>query len=310
MRAVVARQYGGPEVLRVAEVPRPRCGPGEVLVRALAAGVNPVDAECRGGKAKDWFGEGPHTWGWDVSGVVVQAGEGVHDLRPGDEVFGMPRFPAQARAYAEYVSAPAAELARKPRTVRHATAAALPLSGLTAAQTLDRVGVRAGDRVLVNGAAGGVGHLVVQLAKARGATVVAVARAANHDFLRGLGADEVVDYTSADVVRVVGEVDAVVDCVGRDDLVAAVRPGGVHARVPDAAGGATELEDVAGRSGVRVVRHVVAPDGPGLAALAEQVDRGGLVVDVGSALPLEDVVAAHELVDRGISRGKLVLTMV
>ncbi|MGW4116147.1 NADP-dependent oxidoreductase [Actinosynnema sp. NPDC004786] len=307
MRAVVGRRYGGPEVLELVEVPRPGRAPGEVLVRVLAAGVNPVDAECRRGKAEEWFGDGPHTWGWDVSGVVVEVGDGVEDLRLGDEVYGMPRFPALAEGYAEFVSAPAAELAAKPERLRHVDAAALPLSGLTALQTLDRAGVGRGDRLLVNGAAGGVGHLAVQLAKARGATVVAVAREVNHDFLRGLGADEVVDYTTSDVTDVVGAVDAVLDCVGRDELVGLVRPGGVHARVPDAATGPTALEEAAARRDVRVVRHVVEPDGSGLAALAGHVDRGELTVDVGSVLPLDEVVAAHKLVDEGISRGKLVL---
>ncbi|WP_197289696.1 NADP-dependent oxidoreductase [Saccharothrix sp. NRRL B-16348] len=307
MRAVVGRRYGGPEVLEPAEVPRPGCGPDEVLVRVLAAGVNPVDAECRGGKAEDWFGSGPHTWGWDVSGVVVEVGAGVEDLRPGDEVYGMPRFPALAEGYAEFVSAPAAELAVKPARLRHVDAAALPLSGLTALQTLDRAGVGRGDRLLVNGAAGGVGHLAVQLAKARGATVVAVAREVNHDFLRSLGADEVVDYTTTDVPSAVGEVTAVLDCVGRDELVELVRPGGVHARVPDAATGPTALEEAAARRDVRVVRHVVKPDGAGLVTLAGHVDRGELTVDVGSVLPLREAVTAHKLLDEGISRGKLVL---
>ncbi|MEO6090725.1 MAG: NADP-dependent oxidoreductase [Umezawaea sp.] len=309
MRAVVAQRYGGPEVLELADVPRPRRLPGEALVRVLAAGTNPVDAECRGGKAKAWFDDGPYVWGWDVSGVVVEVDEDSGDLLPGDEVFGMPRFPALAGGYAEYITSPVDQLAVKPRALGHVFAAALPLCGLTAAQTLDRMTIGRGDRVLVNGAAGGVGHLVVQLAAAKGAHVVAVARRANHEFLLGIGADEVLDYTTDDVVASIGPVDAVVDCVGRDDLVALARPGGVFARVPDAAGGATELEDVAAGRGVRVVRHVVEPDGAGLARLARQVDDGELTVDVGEALPLGRAVEAHERQDRGISRGKIVLTL-
>ncbi|MFD9734586.1 NADP-dependent oxidoreductase [Umezawaea sp. NPDC059074] len=310
MRAVVAKRYGGPEVLELADVPWPRRLPGEALIRVLAAGTNPVDAECRAGNAKAWFDDGPYVWGWDVSGVVVEVGEDSSGLRPGDEVFGMPRFPALAGGYAEYVTSPVGQVAVKPRGVDHVSAAALPLCGLTAAQTLDRLDVGRGDRVLVNGAAGGVGHLAVQLAAARGARVIAVARRVNHDFLLGIGAAEVLDYTTDDVVASIGPVDAVVDCVGRDELIVLVRPGGVFARVPDAAGGATSLEDVAARRGVRVVRHVVEPDGVGLSRLARHVDDGELTVDVGEALPLGSAVEAHERLDRGISRGKVVLTVV
>ena len=308
MRAVLACEYGGPDVLRTAEVPRPVAGPGEVLLRITAAGTNPVDAECRSGKAAAWFDAGPYVWGWDVSGTVEAAGPGVSGVRPGTPMIGMPRFPSMAAGYAEYVAAPLADLAVLPGGADPVAAAALPLCGLTARQTLARLGLRPGDRLLVNGAAGGVGHLAVQLARRAGVRVVAVGREANHAFLRRMGADEVVDYTRDKVTDVVSGMDGVLDCVGDDDLIVVVRDGGAYARVPDAAGGATELEAVAERRGVRVVRHVVETDGPGVARLAGAYAEGLLQVHVGAVLPLSAAAEAHRRLDAGVSRGKLVLT--
>lgn len=307
MRAVLARRYGGPDVLELAELPEPTAGPGEVVVRLAAAGTNPVDAECRAGQAAAWFDDGPWVWGWDIAGVAAAVGAGVADFEVGDAVFGMPRFPQLARGYAELVAAPAAELAPAPRRIAPVTATALPLCGLTALQVLDRAAVGAGHHVLVNGAAGGVGHLAVQLAKARGARVTAVARTVKHDLVRELGADDVVDYTRVDVAATVAGVDAAVDCVGDDRLLATVRAAGVLAPVPGAARGPGALDAAAERAGVRVLRHVVAPDGAGLRRLAALVDEGRLDVHVAHALRLSDAVRAHELLDAGHGRGKIVL---
>lgn len=309
MLAMVAQGYGPPEVMELTRVPRPVAGPGEVLVRVAAAGTNPVDVVSRAGFIPDWFGPPPHVWGWDVSGTVEQAGPGVVRFAPGDEVFGMPGFPKIANGYAEYVVAPAHELAAKPKAISHAAAAALPLCGLTALQTLDRLDVAAGQRVLVNGAAGGVGHLAVQLARALGAHVIGVSRTRNHEFLRDLGANEVVDYQQVRVADAVRGADVVVDCAGDDSLVASLRRGGVFARVPGAANGPGPLEEAAKAAGVRVVRHVVHPDGHGLARLARAVDDGVLTPAVTTTLPLAQAARAHELLDGGHSRGKIVLTV-
>ncbi|SHF03506.1 NADP-dependent oxidoreductase [Streptoalloteichus hindustanus] len=304
MRAIVAHRYGGPEVLELTTLPRPAPGPGEVLVRVVAAGTNPVDAHARSGAVPGWFGPGPHVWGWDVSGVVEAVGPGVTAFGPGEAVFGMPRFPGVAGGYAEYLSAPVGELAAVPDGVDHVGAAALPLAGLTALQTWERAGLAEGQRVLVHGAAGGVGHLAVRIAKARGARVVASARPKHHDFLHRLGADDVVSVPES------GEpVDVVFDCVGDDRLLSVVRPGGVIAVVPGAARGAMALEATAGQVGVRVVRHVVHPDGRGLAQLAALVDAGRLAAEVSRALPLAEAAEAHRLLEAGHGRGKLVLVV-
>jgi len=195
MSAVVQHQFGGPQVLRLEQVPRPRPLPTEVLVRVHAAGVNPVDWKTRAGSGMAGVvGEPPFVLGWDVSGVVEQVGYGVTTLAPGDEVYGMPWFPRAAGGYAEYVTAPSRQFARKPSTVGHAQAAAVPLAALTAWQVLvDTARVEPGQRVLIHAAAGGVGHFAVQLAKHLGARVIGTASARHHDWLTGLGADELVD---------------------------------------------------------------------------------------------------------------------
>ncbi len=184
--------------------------PTEVLVRTLAAGVNPVDwkVRARGG----FLGEPPFTVGWDVAGVVEEVGYGVTRFAVGDRVFGMPRFPREAAAYAEYVTSPSRQLARIPDDLGDVEAGALPLAGLTAWQALvETADVQPGQRVLVLAAAGGVGHLAVQIAKARGAYVLGTARAEKHPFLAELGVDEAIDYTSENVAERAHDVDVVLD---------------------------------------------------------------------------------------------------
>jgi NADPH:quinone reductase-like Zn-dependent oxidoreductase len=216
MRAIILRAFGGPEVLEVTELERPEPAEGEVLVRVEAVGLNPVEAFARSG-ALPLFGPPPMVLGWDLAGVVEAAGPGVDRFTAGDRVFGLPRFPRLAHGYAEYVTAPAAELAPAPQTLDAAHAAALPLVGLTVWQSL--VGVAAvvpGQHVLIHAAGGGVGHLAVQLAKARGARVTATASEGKHAFVEGLGADTVVDYRTEDLASRVRDVDVLLDPVGGD----------------------------------------------------------------------------------------------
>src|SRR5690606_27681495 len=214
MRAVVQTELGGPEVLTLTEIPRPEPGPGEILVRVEAAGVNPIDCKTRasGGLLR---ASPPFTVGWDVSGVVEAVGRGVRLHRVGDEVYGMPSFPRFAGGYAEYVAAPARHFDRKPAGLSHIEAAALPLAALTARQALvDTAGLGAGLRVLVHAGAGGVGHLAVQIAGSLGAFVIATASPRKTGFVRKLGADVVLDYTAADFAADLADVDVVLDAVG------------------------------------------------------------------------------------------------
>lgn len=313
MRAVVQDAFGGAEVLRVQEVPRPEPLPTEVLVRVHAAGVNPVDWKTRSGTGMAGvLGEPPFVLGWDVSGVVEAVGFGVTTLEVGDEVYGMPWFPRAAGGYAEYVAAPARQFARKPVTVDHEHAAAVPLAALTAWQALvDTVGLRAGQRVLVHAAAGGVGHFAVQFARHFGAHVVATASSARHTWLKELGADEVINYASVRFEDVVRDIDVVIDLVGdahdRTSLrsLEVPRPGGLLVAIP--AGVSPELADAAAARGVRVSPFLVEPDGPALTRIAELVDAGKVAIEVEEVFQLERAAHAHMRGEHGRTRGKLVL---
>jgi NADPH:quinone reductase-like Zn-dependent oxidoreductase len=307
MRAIRQEELGGPEVLKLVEVERPDPRPTEMLVRVHAAGVNPVDwkTRARGG----YLGEPPFTVGWDVSGVVEAIGLGVTRFAPGDEVFGMPWFPREAAAYAEYVTAPSRHFAAKPAGLSQVEAGGLPLAGLTAWQILvDILDLQPGRRVLVTAAAGGVGHLAVQIAKTRGAYVIGTARQAKHAFLRELGADELIDYTQTDFAGAVGDLDVVVDLIGGSSSVHAaptLKPGG--ALVPVTGGRDAEIAAAAARRGLRLVTPLVEPDHAGLEGLASLVDAGRLRVEIDTVLPLADAARAHELGERGRTRGKIVL---
>ncbi|MFD7711727.1 NADP-dependent oxidoreductase [Streptomyces sp. NPDC059786] len=314
MRAVVQDGFGGPEVLRVQRVPRPVPLPTEVLVRVHAAGINPVDWKTREGHGMAHvLGEPPFTVGWDVSGVVEEAGFGVTTLKAGDEVYGMPWFPRAASAYAEYVTAPARQFARKPASIDHVHAAAVPLAALTAWQAVvDTAHVRAGQRVLVTAAAGGVGHFAVQFARHLGAHVIATASAARHPWLKELGADETIDYTATRFEDATADVDVVIDLVGdahdgtSTRSLKVLRPGGLLIPVP--AGVSEELARAAGAAGVRATPFLVEPDGAALTEIAGLIDAGHVTVEVETAYPLERAGEAHARGEAGRTRGKLVLT--
>lgn len=313
MRAITQNTVGGPEVLSVTEVARPEPLPTEVLVRVRSAGVNPVDWKTReGGGMAAVLGEPPFILGWDVSGVVEAVGFGVHTLQVGDEVYGMPWFPRQAGAYAEYVTAPARQFARKPASVDHDHAAAVPLAALTAWQALtDAANVQAEQRVLIHAAAGGVGHFAVQFAKHLGARVIGTARAEKHDWLRSLGADELVDYTAVRFEDAIDDVDVVLDLVGDGQdatstrSLRTLRPGGTIIAVPS--GVSAELLETARAQGLRALPYLVEPDGDGLARIAALIDKGAVSVEVEDVLPLSEAAEAHRRGEQGRTRGKLVL---
>ncbi|MFI6096580.1 NADP-dependent oxidoreductase [Lentzea sp. NPDC051213] len=298
MRAITQNEFGGPDVLTLTDLPKPTPIPTEVLVRVHAAGVNPVDWKTRGGGGMAGLQTLPLVLGWDVSGVVEEVGFGVTTLKPGDEVYGMPRFPHAANAYAEYVTAPSRHFALKPKNLSHVEAAALPLAALTAWQVIiDTADVQPGQRVLVTAAAGGVGHLAVQIAKARGAYVIGTAREPKHAFLKSLGVDEVIDYTKAEYDR--NDVDVLVDLVGGASP-EPVRRGGLFVGVPSGV-------DRPSCEELRTSPILVEPDRAGLEAIAALVERGALKVHVDATFPLEDAGKAHTLGETGRTQGKIVL---
>jgi NADPH:quinone reductase-like Zn-dependent oxidoreductase len=309
VKAIALTEFGDPEVLSLQDLPGPLVGPDHVLVEVRAAAVNPADSKIRAGYLQGAF---PHHTplvpGWDVSGIVRETGTAVPEWKPGDEVIGYVRKDhVQHGTYAELVSAPVRTLARKPSTVDFATAAGLPLAGLTALQALRAAKVGEGDTVLVHAAAGGVGHLAVQIARVLGASrVIGTASERNHDFLRSLGA-EPVRYGDGLVERVAqlvegdGRVDAVFDCVGGEALdqsPALVRDPARIVSIVDTR--------VIGLGGKYAFAEPVAAD---LRWLASQADAARLRVEVQETFPLERAADAHRLIEGGHVRGKIVLTV-
>ncbi len=309
MWAIQQQAWGGPEQLRKVEVDRPLPLPTEVLVRVKAAGINPVDVFTREGKAYMRALTLPHIPGWDIAGVVEAVGYGVTRFKVGDEVFGMPWFPRAASAYAEYTVAPSRHLALKPSHIDFVDAAALPLAGLTAWQMLvDVANISAGMRVLINGGAGGVGHLAIQIAKALGAYVIVTARPEKHAFCATLGADEVIDYTSAPVQNVVSRVDVVLELIGGETCLAMLRTlrrGGLL--ISAQAAWTPSLFNQAEALGVRASPYLVEPDAGGLEALAALINTGELRPHVHRVLPLDDAAEAQQMVATRRVTGKVVL---
>ncbi len=312
MRAITQLSIGGPEVLEINRVAVPDPLPTEIRVRVAAAGVNPVDWKTRAGAGMAAvLGPPPFTVGWDVAGTVDAVGVGVTRFAVGDAVFGMPWFPRQAGAYAEFVTAPSRHFAYRPARLSEPEAAGLPLAGLTAWQALvDVAHVAAGQRVLVHAAAGGVGHLAVQIAKARGAYVIGTASVGKHPLLNDLGVDEPVDYRAEAFERVIEPVDLVLDLIGGDVAVRSLevlRPDGRLVCLPSAASAAAVT--AAAERGLRATGMVVEPDGDGLEELARLVDDRRLRVLVGETFPLERAAHAHRAGEMGHTTGKLVLTV-
>jgi NADPH:quinone reductase-like Zn-dependent oxidoreductase len=315
MHAISATRPGGPEVLESVTTAKPVPGLVEILVRVHAASVNPTDwkTRSRGGfDDRKLDKDAPTILGYDVSGVVEAVGPGVTLFQPGDEVFGMPLFPNFPGAYAEYVVAPPRHFAAKPAGLSHPEAAALPLVSLTAYQALtDFARIQPGQRVLVHAAAGGVGHVAVQIAKALGAYVIGTASAPKHDFVRGLGADEVVDYRAQDFAEAAGRVDAVIDTIGGDEhlerSLSVVRDGGTLVSL--AYGVNADLKARAAARGVRADFMLVEPDQAGMRAVRELVDSGRLAVTLDTVFPLAEAAKAHELGEAGRTTGKIVLVV-
>ncbi|WP_158826641.1 NADP-dependent oxidoreductase [Mucilaginibacter lacusdianchii] len=332
MKAVRLHEFGGPEVLRYEDAPRPELGPGEVLVRVHAVGLNPPDWYLR-----DGFKSLPPEWrpqvpfpiilGTDISGVVEAIADDVQGFAIGDEVYSMVRFfsVGESKAYAEYVSVPVSELALKPAGIDHIQAAAAPMSLLTAWQYLVDVGHNQpnplqqnkhqpvpleGKKVLVNGAAGGVGHLALQIAKLKGAYVIAVASGKHKQLLHELGANEVIDYTETAPEDVVRDVDVVLDTVGGPTtgrFLRTLKRGGVLFPVyPLGFSDAAEAE----KAGVTVSATQVRSSGAQLTELANLLNDGKIRVVIDSTYPLSDARKAHERAAQGHIQGKIVLTVV
>lgn len=312
MRAISQDTYGTPEVLKEIQIPQPTPGMSEILVAVHAAGVNPTDWSNRARVTT--IARMPIVLGWDVSGVVEAVGVGVTLFKPGDEVFGMLPYPEGVGSHAEYVTGPARAFTHKPDGIDHIQAGALPLAALTAYQALvETADVQAGQRVLIHAAAGGVGHLAVQIAKSRGAYVIGTARAAKHDFVRSLGADEVIDYRTVDVATAVTDIDVVLDPIsydadGRARSLAVLRRGGTLVTLLPVPVDAAELAAIADR-GIRFESILVEADHAGMQAIAHLVETGALRPHIEATFPLAEAAKAHALGETGRTTGKIVLTV-
>ena len=306
MKAVRIHAYGDASVLRYEDAPQPTVGDGDVLVRVVGSSVNPVDWKIREGHLKTMIPyDMPFIPGWDVSGVVEAVGTQATKFKVGDSVFSRPDI-ARNGTYAEFVSIRESEIARKPATISHIEAGVLPLAGLAAWESLVNVAkVGPGQRVLVHAAAGGVGAIAVQLAKARGAYVVGTASASNRALVESLGADEFIDYKSQRLFDATERIDVVFDTVGGNaqrESWAVMAPGGIQVSIVS-----EPSAELAAKRGLRGAFVFIKPDAAALEEMARLVDAGKLRPVVGAEFALEDIRRAHAMSESGHSVGKIAL---
>jgi len=306
MKAAFIERHGGPDVLKYGDMPDPVAGPGQIVVDITAASVNGADWKVREGKSGQLV-HFPYILGRDFSGTVSAVGAGVTDLRVGDDVFAVCDTGREG-AYAEKIAIKSAIVAKKPASLSHVDAAALALAGLTAICTVeDTLKLKKGETILIQGGAGGVAAFAIQLAKHLGAHVITTASAANHDYLRGIGADEIIDYNKVDFTTIVKNCDAVFDTVGGDVAqrsFAVLKPGGRAAFI--ASGPQAPKPE---RSDVVALRPSVGRDRPHLERIVELVTSGAVRPPEVTRYKLSDAVAAHEVSQSRHFRGKLVFVV-
>ncbi|MDJ0633660.1 MAG: NADP-dependent oxidoreductase [Xenococcaceae cyanobacterium MO_188.B29] len=306
MKAVRIHNYGGLDTLVYEDAPRPQPGEGQVLIHVRAAGVNPIDWKIRQGFLKDIFPyEMPLILGTDVAGVVEAVGAGVTNVQPGQDIYGVVDMTLSG-AYAEYALGLNSAIAPKPQSLNYEEAASVPIVAMTAYQALLEVGgLTAGQSVLIHGAAGGVGSFAVQFAKNKGIKAIGTASAANLDFVRNLGAEQVIDYKATQFEEVVSGVDMVLDLIGGDTQERSwdiLKPGGILVSTAS-----PPNSETASSKGVRGEMMMVQPKATNLEEITAMFDRGELKTFVDRVLPLSEAQQAHELSQGGHVRGKLVL---
>lgn len=309
MQAIITPVYGGPEVLQYQEIAVPSIKSDEILVQVHSAGVSPFDVHVRDG----WYKDSPNyslpiILGWELSGIVVAVGTHVSQFKTGDAVFAHPNVYHNGGAYAEYVALKENEAAHKPTSMSHHQAAALSMNSLTAWQALfDVAQLTAGQKILIHAAAGGVGHLAVQLAKWRGAYVIGTASARNKKFLSHLGADKIIDYTTTPFENWVKDVDVVLDTIGGETLMksfSVTKKNGIVISIVD-------FENIkkASQLGVKGENIVVSPNSKQLCEIAKLFDDKKIKVHIEAIFPLADAQKAHILIQSGHNRGKIILSI-
>jgi NADPH:quinone reductase-like Zn-dependent oxidoreductase len=307
MKAAVLHQHGGPENFKYEDVPRPTPKDDEVLVRVIAASVNPVDTYIRRGRPEESASNGPVIIGYDIAGTIEKTGAGIKDYKAGDAVYAYLSV-SRGGGYAQFAIAKENEMSLKPKNIDFVKAAAVPLAATTAWQALiDTAKLESGQTVLIHGGSGGVGSFAVQIAKARGAKVIATASTSNQDLLRQLGVDQPIDYTKTKFEDVVKDVDVVLDCVRADVLrpsYGIVKKGGIIVSItdePDAAECA--------RRGIRGLRMGAHPEAKVLEELTKLIEANKITPIVSQTFPLSEVAKAHQQVETHHTRGKIVLTV-
>lgn len=313
MRAIAINATGGPEVLHLADVEMPVRVNSEFLIKVVAAGVNPIDFKTRSGRgAAGAISSFPVILGYDFSGTVVESPYEAHPIKPGDDVYGMTMVPRYGGTYAEYITVPSTSVAKKPRALSHVEAAAVPVAALTAwGAVVDVAKAHEGQRMLIHAGSGGVGHFAIQFAAFFGARVITTGSTRNSSWLRELGASEVIDYSTTRFEDVVSGVDVVIDLIGNviDNTgtrsLSVLKPGGLLVNVPTGSW-PTLLEDAAA-AGIRATGYRVPADGSTLAIISRLLESGDVRVYVDQVFELEQAAAAHEALETGHTRGKVVL---
>ncbi|HRP30654.1 MAG TPA: NADP-dependent oxidoreductase [Agriterribacter sp.] len=311
MKGWVLEAPGDRSNLVLKDLPVPAIRNEEVLVAVKALSINPIDIKTRSGKGlySVLKNDSPLVLGWDISGVVVDAGNNVNGLKPGDAVFGMVNFPGHGKCYAEYVAAPAHHLAIKPAQLSHQEAAAASLAALTAWQAIHSyMPLQKKQRVLIHAAAGGVGHFAVQIAKSLGAWVAGTASSTNRDFVLGIGADKHIDYTTAPLKEQVSDIDFVFDAIGGktiDDSLDVMNKGGTIVSIPS--GLNENVAEKALEKGMQGYRFLVKSSGSDMNALANLLAKGIIRSHISHRFQFEDIAAAHAQIETGRTRGKVIV---
>jgi len=313
MKAYVLKSPGDVENLVLSNIEKPTITENEVLVQVKAISINPVDVKTRQGKGM--YGRLKEVnsliLGWDISGIVVETGSAVTEFLIGDEVFGMVNFPGHGQAYAEYIAAPASHLATKPADISHEEAAAATLAALTAFQALTtHAKVKAGDKVLIHSAAGGVGHFAVQMAKHIGAYVIGTSSVENKDFVLSLGADQHIDYKAQKFEDVVKDADFVLDTIGGENMdrsLETIKEGGILITIPS--GMAESITEKAKAKGINGFFFLVSSNGEDMRSVAELLSTGIVKAHVSQTFPFEEMGKAHLQVETGKTKGKVVVTV-
>lgn len=314
MQAVILKQFGGIENLIPTELPQPIVTPGEVLIKTQAISINPVDIKTRLGEAQavNIENENPIILGWDISGTITATGTDVQDFKPGDQVFGTIRFPGHGKAYAQYITAPATQLTHKPANITHPEAAAATLAALTAWKALVTYGnIRPGQKILIHGASGGVGHYAVQLARHFGAYVIGTASAPNREFVLQLGANQFIAYNTQSFEKILHNCDLIIDSVGGENFarsLTVLKPGGTIINLPS--NKATQAKTLAEQNHIKNFHQMqIESNGETLKSIATLLHTGKLRSHISHTFPFSQIPQAHLQMESGKTTGKITIQL-